>query len=75
MKPKILCIVLNTDNLSGVEFTLAENGDVLWSYSENFERLPLLDCDTYEVLRERDNFTVEVLLRFGAWKGNPDIGL
>ena len=52
-----------------MEFTLAENGDVLWNYSDSFERLPLLDCDTYEVLRERDNFTVEVLLRFGAWKG------
>ena len=52
-----------------MDFTLAENGDVLWNYSDSFERLPLLDCDTYEVLRERDNFTVEVLLRFGAWKG------
>ena len=55
--------------LEGVEFTLKENGDVIWNYSENFERLPLLECDTYEVLRERDSFTVLVLLRFGAWKG------
>lgn len=55
--------------LSGVEFTLLENGDVLWSYSDNFERLPLLDCDTYELMRERDGFTVEILLRLGAWKG------
>ena len=57
--------------LLGVEFTLLENGDVLWNYSENFEGLPLLECDTYEVLRERDNFAVftEILLRFGAWKG------
>ena len=52
-----------------MEFTLLENGDVVWSYSENFERLPLLDCDTYELLRERDGFTVEILLRLGAWKG------
>jgi len=55
--------------LEGVEFTLRENGDVIWSYSENFDRLPLLECDTYEVLRERDSFAIEVLLRFGAWKG------
>ena len=69
-------------SLEGVEFTLKENGDVVWNYSENFERLPLLDCDTYEVLRERDSFTVVVLLRFGAWKGciveflveNDDVG-
>ena len=27
------------------------------------ERLPLFDCDTFEVLRERDGFTVVVLLR------------
>ena len=25
-----------------------------------------------KVLRERDSFTVEVLLRFGAWKGNGE---
>ena len=25
-----------------------------------------------KVLRERDSFTVEVLLRFGAWKGNEE---
>ena len=56
-------------SLQGVEFTLTENGDVIWNYSDNFERLPLLECDTYEVLRERDSFTVVVLLRFGAWKG------
>ena len=55
--------------LDGVEFTLKENGDVDWKFSENFERLPLFDCDTFEVLRERDGFTVGVLLRFGAWKG------
>ena len=27
------------------------------------ERLPLFDCDTFEVLREREGFTVVVLLR------------
>jgi len=55
--------------LDGIEFTLKENGDVVWKYSENFDQLPLFDCDTFEVLRERDGFTIVVLLRFGAWKG------
>ena len=27
------------------------------------ERLPLFECDTFEVLREREGFTVVVLLR------------
>ena len=35
--------------LKDVEFTLKENGDVVWKFSENFDRLPLLECDTYEV--------------------------
>jgi len=55
--------------LEDVEFTLKENGDVEWGLPETQERLPLFDCDTFEVLRERDGFTVVVLLRFGAWKG------
>ena len=49
--------------LEDVEFTLKENGDVEWGLPDTQERLPLFDCDTFEVLRERDGFTVVVLLR------------
>ena len=35
--------------LEGVEFNLKEDGDVIWKYPEHRERLPLLECDTYEV--------------------------
>ena len=55
--------------LEGIEFTLNESGDVEWKFIDHKERIPLYDCDTFEVLRERDGFTVVVLLRFGAWKG------
>lgn len=55
--------------LQEVEFTLNENGDVEWKCPDSKERLPLFDCDTFEVLREREGFAVVVLLRFGAWKG------
>jgi len=60
--------------LEEAEFTLKENGDVEWRLASGrhescHEKLPLLECDTFEVLRERDGFTVVVLLRFGAWKG------
>ena len=29
-----------------------------------------MECDRYEVLRERDGLSVVILLRFAAWKGS-----
>ena len=37
------------------------------------ERLPLFDCDTFEVLREREGFTVVVLLRCCQCKIEADM--
>ena len=60
----------DVDHLQGSQFTLYKNGEVDWNVKSGAEwvgvgeeLLPLLVCDTFEVLRERDGFTVVVLLR------------
>ena len=60
----------DVENIQGSEFTLNKNSEVSWNIPDGDESLPLFACDTFEVLRERDGFTVVVLLRFGSWHGN-----
>ncbi|XP_076332777.1 uncharacterized protein LOC143237423 isoform X2 [Tachypleus tridentatus] len=35
--------------IEGTEFTLSENGDVIWKVKEGTEPMPFFNCETYEV--------------------------
>ena len=60
------------NSLLSCEFDLTVDGDVFW-HSNNEEQnkdLPLFQCESYEVLRERGVLPIMVRLRFGASNGH-----
>jgi hypothetical protein len=54
------------------EFELTKSGDVVWWPAKvtDVDVMPLFQCDTFEVLREREGFSVVTNLRFGAYLGH-----